>query len=171
MARKKKPRVKVEVIDPKPFSLEAHLDIAEEAQKFELSEERTVANAKLVETENIPQVTLTETVRSDEQIDRFRLIYAEELAKKDICPWTDDLNGSACLAKLTSPEQAIAHMRLHWMLQSFDIKTARAVAQDIEDRLFPTSERSTTFHLSIEERKEIHQTMLLRREQLEAGDS
>lgn len=162
MARKKRTVKKtVEVIDPEPFSLETHLEVALEAAKFELSEERTVANAKLVQSEN-PQVTITETVHSDEQTDRFRHIYSQELAKKNTCQWTDE-GGAPCLAQFTSPEQAIAHMRLHWMFQNFDIKTARAVAQDIEDRLFPVGERSTTLHLDIEERKAIvarHQKLL-----------
>lgn len=169
MARRKKAAKAVEVITPKPFSLEDHLDISAEAQKFELSEERTVENARLVQSENPQSVTLTETVRSDEQLARFRRIYADEIAKQNICSWVDE-TGSPCLASFTSTEQAIAHMRLHWMFQNFDIKTARAAAHDIEDRLFPTTERSTTFHLTVEERKEIHRTMLARRQELESGD-
>jgi hypothetical protein len=159
MARKKKARV--EVVLPKPFSLEEHLDIPSEAQKFELSEDRTLANAKLVQSEQ-PQVTMTETVRNDDQLERFRDIYSKELAKRNICEWVDEA-GKPCLQSFTSVEQAIAHLRFHWMMQNYDIKTARAAAQDIEDRLFPVGERSTTIHLSIEERQEIvkrHQKLL-----------
>ena len=153
MAKRKRTAKTVTIEIPKPFSLEEHLDISQEAKKFELSENQTRRNAQLVQAEN-PQITMTETVRNDDQLERFRDIYATELAKQNTCEWVDK-GGKSCVQEFTSTEQAIAHMRLHWMFQDYDIKTARAVAQDIEERLFPVSERSTTFHLSAEERQEI----------------
>lgn len=148
MARKKKKSVKqtVEEVLPKPFSLKDHFDVGEESEKFQVPKARVMEIADEVEKASEP-VLISLTQRESQLRDRFYAIYNEELSKRRTCQFCGD--------ELTSIEQAITHIRLHLLMQNQNLRIARAVANDIEDQLFPQIEKQITAALVGEERAKL----------------
>jgi hypothetical protein len=151
MVRKKKSnRAKSKVIEeslPKPFSLKDHLDIKDEANRFEVPIPRAMEIMREVEEESPPVLSLTLKEHETELRDRFYRIYNEELWKLRTCSW--------CGKDLTEIGQAIAHIRVHLLLQDKDPRVSRAAASDIEDQLFPQIEKQISAVLTGEDRKKL----------------
>ena len=146
MAKRKTARKIVEENLPKPFSLKDHLDIPEESEKFQVVEARVMEIAEEVENEGGP-VMLSLTKRESQLRQRFEFLYNQELAKRRTCQHCGD--------NFTSIDQAIVHIRIHLLMQNSDLRIARAVANDIEDQLFPQIEERITHALVGEERSRL----------------
>jgi hypothetical protein len=143
---KRKPLVDVDTVVPKPFDLKSHLDITEEAEKFDLPVERVEEIAVEVQESSEPVLKMTLKQQESELRDRFYAIYNQQLEKFRACPF------GGCKQELESIEVAISHIRLHLLMQAEDYKTARAIALDIEHQLFPQVEKSITAALGPDER-------------------
>lgn len=152
---------KVKDLMPAPFSLEDHLDVEEEAKKFGLPAETAREIAKGVQKEE-PQVLVSLKLRESELREKFRDLYNLEVSRRQEC----QLDG--CAQRLTTIEQAIAHIRWHLMNQNYDGKLARATILDVESQLFPQVEKELQAVLGPSERKELLKRLEERRELLEA---
>lgn len=143
---KKSVKQTVEEALPKPFSLKDHLNIEDESEKFQVPKARVMEIAEEVQSEG-PPVLISLTKRESQLRDRFESLYNEELQKRRTCQYCGD--------ELVSIEQAITHIRLHLLMQNLDLRIARAVANDIEDQLFPQIEKQITAALTGEERSKL----------------
>jgi hypothetical protein len=162
MGRRKKTALKVEELLPQKFSIDSHLDIAEEAENFEVPEVRARKIAKDVESK-APALLVTLKQNESELRDRFEAAYLEEILRRQECGWDD------CQHRHTTLIGAIAHLRWHMVNQDFDVKTARAVLLDIEHQQYPLIEKTLEAALGPEERARVLERIeAQKKKQLEA---
>lgn len=157
--KKKSKSSKTKVIEeslPKPFSLKDHMNIEDEAEKFEVPLVRAMEIAHEVEESSPPVLSLTLKEHETELRDRFYAIYNKELWDLRQCNW--------CGKDLTEIGQAIAHIRVHLLLQDKDPRVSRAAASDIEDQLFPQIEKQISAVLTGEDRKKLVERLRHRRD-------
>jgi hypothetical protein len=140
-------------IKPKPFKLAEHVDVVErEAEKFDIPAEKALAIAGDVDKEREAALQITQTRKESELREVFEEIYDQEVTTRQFCPVEN------CGTELDSIKHAIAHFRIH-ILYEADFRTQRAVANDIEERLFPAVEQEVTAAYTAEERTALMKTL------------
>lgn len=166
MAQKSADR-KVSQLIPKKFSLKDHLNVPDEAERFQLPAERVAELADEVEREG-PNILISLRLREHELREKFREIYNFEVANRRECQftWAD---GSRCGTRFASIEHAIAHIRWHLINQNEDLKTSRAAMNDVEAQLYTTIEKELQAALPAGERREIVKKLNARRAMLVAS--
>jgi hypothetical protein len=139
---------------PASIDLKNEVDLKAEAAAFELPLDRTREIADEVSESSAPVLEISITRRESELRERFEQLYDAEVAKRQECPFVF-ANGSACSHTFTEFDEALVHIRMHFIFDSGDNRLAESTLKHIEERVYPVEQHSMSAILPPDERKRL----------------
>jgi hypothetical protein len=139
---------------PASVDLKREVDLEAEAAAFALPLNRVAEIADDVSEASGPVLEISVSRRESELRERFEELYDVEVAKRQVCPFVRT-DGSTCEHTFTAFDDAMAHIRMHFVFDSGDGRLAESVLKHIEERIYPVEEYGLKAALGPEERKRL----------------